>query len=69
MVMVSSRIPVNARYILTPAYAVLTNIMACRVFRGVALGNIEDSVLTTTRIAAAFQLAPPVFSDESTEVT
>lgn len=65
--MVSSWIPINARYILTPAYAVFTNIMihgvSCISQR--SSRSIEDSALTTTKIAVAFQLAPLVFVDDS----
>lgn len=56
---VSPSIPINLRYTLGPSYSALTNIMACLVFRDVALGIIEDSVITTTKIAAAFRSVPP----------
>lgn len=57
----SPLVPRNQRFILITSYVGFTNIMACRVFRGVALGMIytEDSPgLTSTRIDAAIQLAP-----------
>lgn len=44
---------------LVTAYGVFANIMACHVFRGIALGYMTDRStvgLTSTRIAAAFQL-------------
>ncbi|KZP11667.1 hypothetical protein FIBSPDRAFT_962073 [Athelia psychrophila] len=52
-------------YLLAALYAGYTNMMACRVFRGVALGLMHMGAapagLTSTRIAAAFELAliPP----------
>ncbi|KZP10010.1 hypothetical protein FIBSPDRAFT_1051548 [Athelia psychrophila] len=61
-VMESPLIPVNYHYALNTPYMVFTNIMACRVFRGVALGMLENSPttagLSSTQIAAAFQLTP-----------
>lgn len=61
-VIFSSSIPDGLRFTLIPAYIAFTNMVACRVFRGVALGSIENSPtglgLTSTRIAAAFQLEP-----------
>lgn len=66
MMMVSPWVPVNLRYVLVPSYAAFTNIMACRVFRGVALGVFDDSQLTTTKIAAAFRSDPLVSADELT---
>ncbi|KZP33552.1 hypothetical protein FIBSPDRAFT_943344 [Athelia psychrophila] len=50
----------GAHYIVFTIYNAFTNIMACRVFRGVALGmmHFEESSLSTTVIDAAFQLQP-----------
>ncbi|KZP11653.1 hypothetical protein FIBSPDRAFT_1050581 [Athelia psychrophila] len=49
-------------YIIAVLCASYTNMMACRVFRGVALGLMHmeaaSAGLTSTRIAAAFELAP-----------
>ncbi|KZP19669.1 hypothetical protein FIBSPDRAFT_955141 [Athelia psychrophila] len=46
----------------TTAYTAFTNMMACRVFRGVALGSLENTPsqlgLTTAQIAAVMQLEP-----------
>ncbi|KZP07984.1 hypothetical protein FIBSPDRAFT_840687 [Athelia psychrophila] len=60
-VSVSPLVPVSARSSLTTSYMAFTNIMACTVFRGVALGMLENSPtstgLSSTRIAAAFELA------------
>ncbi|KZP09151.1 hypothetical protein FIBSPDRAFT_964168 [Athelia psychrophila] len=56
-------------YLLPGLYAGYTNMMACRVFRGVALGTMHmeapSAGLTSTRIAAAFELdlsSPPKVS-------
>ncbi|KZP29162.1 hypothetical protein FIBSPDRAFT_947163 [Athelia psychrophila] len=61
-VMVSPLVPANYHSVLTASYITFTNIMACRVFRGVALGMLEKSPttagLSSTQIAAAFELAP-----------
>ncbi|KZP14289.1 hypothetical protein FIBSPDRAFT_834142 [Athelia psychrophila] len=61
-ILVSPLIPASSHYALNTAYFAFTNIMACRVFRGVALGVLEKSPttagLSSTRIAAAFELAP-----------
>ncbi|KZP10990.1 hypothetical protein FIBSPDRAFT_1051012 [Athelia psychrophila] len=48
------------RHSILTMYIGFTNIMACRVFRGVALGMIERSPtrLNSMKIAAAFQLCP-----------
>ncbi|KZP31072.1 hypothetical protein FIBSPDRAFT_814412 [Athelia psychrophila] len=58
----SPLIPATSHDVLTTAYVTFTNIMACRVFRGVALGMLETSPtssgLSTTQIAGAFELAP-----------
>ncbi|KZP07989.1 hypothetical protein FIBSPDRAFT_1052653 [Athelia psychrophila] len=60
-VMVSPLVPVSSHHLLNTPYIAFTNIMACRVFRGVALGMLEKSLtsagLSSTRIAAAFELA------------
>ncbi|KZP10998.1 hypothetical protein FIBSPDRAFT_1051017 [Athelia psychrophila] len=55
-----SPVPPSARFALTTMHLGFTNIMACHVFRGVALGAIERTPtgLSSTRIAAAFQLSP-----------
>lgn len=49
-------------YMLAGTYLSFTNIMACRAFRGIALGQLEDDTphvgLTSTKINAAFQLEP-----------
>lgn len=63
--MVSPWAPV-ALLILVPSYVTFSSMMACRIFRGVALGIIDDSALTTTNIAAVFRSAPPVSRVEST---
>ncbi|KZP31740.1 hypothetical protein FIBSPDRAFT_849230 [Athelia psychrophila] len=61
-VRVSPLIPAGSHFLLYTSYMAFTNIMACRVFRGVALGMIENSPttagLSSTRIAAAFELSP-----------
>ncbi|KZP11651.1 hypothetical protein FIBSPDRAFT_1050579 [Athelia psychrophila] len=61
--------PAGAIYLLGALYAGYTNMMACRVFRGVALGTMHMAApsagLTSTRIAAAFELdllSPPKVS-------
>ncbi|KZP19464.1 hypothetical protein FIBSPDRAFT_1045441 [Athelia psychrophila] len=55
----SPPVPAGAEYLLAALHVGFTNMMACRVFRGVALGTMQMEVgLTTTRIAAAFQLEP-----------
>lgn len=56
--MFSSWVPASLRYIFTPSYGAFTNIMACRAFRIVALGIIEDPALSTKEIDAAFRSAP-----------
>ncbi|KZP26797.1 hypothetical protein FIBSPDRAFT_819071 [Athelia psychrophila] len=59
VVMVSPLIPTADHFITAMVLSGFTNIMACRVFRGVALGMMEDhpaTGLSTTRIAAAMQL-------------
>ncbi|KZP25352.1 hypothetical protein FIBSPDRAFT_388354 [Athelia psychrophila] len=60
LVLMLSPAPPAARYSLVTMYIGFTNIMACRVFRGVALGMMERSptMLNSTEIAAAFQLCP-----------
>lgn len=65
IIMASSWAP-DLRYNLGPLYSILTNVMACRVFRGVALGSVEGSALNSTKIAAAFRSALPEFADELT---
>ncbi|KZP05148.1 hypothetical protein FIBSPDRAFT_1052649 [Athelia psychrophila] len=76
-VAVSPLIPVSSHYVLNTPYIMFTNVMACRVFRGVALGMLEKSPtiaagLSSTRIAAAFELAPvptvPADRDTSSQV-
>ncbi|KZP04023.1 hypothetical protein FIBSPDRAFT_1054944 [Athelia psychrophila] len=61
-VMVSPLIPAKYHYTLNTTYMAFTNIMAAKVFRGVALGMLESSPttagLSSTRIAAAFELFP-----------
>ncbi|KZP04535.1 hypothetical protein FIBSPDRAFT_968057 [Athelia psychrophila] len=61
-VMVSPRIPASYHFVLSTPYMMFTNVMACRVFRGVALGMLEESPtapgLSSTRIAIAFELTP-----------
>ena len=53
-VMCAPGVPPASRFVFTPFYSGFTNMMAARVFRGVALGLLEGSPgLTTTRIAAA----------------
>lgn len=49
--------PTGAEYLIAIVYIAFTNMMACRVFRGVALGrmHVEVAGLTSTRIAAVFQ--------------
>ena len=47
-------VPPMLRFVFVPFYAGFTNMMATRVFRGVALGVLEGPPgLTTTHIAAA----------------
>ncbi|KZP05150.1 hypothetical protein FIBSPDRAFT_940636 [Athelia psychrophila] len=61
-VSVAPRIPASSHSLLTASCMAFTNLMACKVFRGVALGMLEESSttsgLSSTRIAAAFALAP-----------
>ncbi|KZP07856.1 hypothetical protein FIBSPDRAFT_901729 [Athelia psychrophila] len=69
-VMVSPLVPVNFHYLLNTTYMAFTNLMACRVFRGVALGMLETSSgtvtdLSSTRIAAAFNAVPSSRGDPS----
>lgn len=57
--MVSPSIPTDKQYLLVPGFAGFTNIMACRVFRFVALGMMEErpnTGLSSTKIAAAMQI-------------
>jgi len=58
VVMLSPSINPAFNSFMVTAYICFTNIMACSVFRGVALGTIEQTPagLNTTRIAAAFQM-------------
>ncbi|KZP14317.1 hypothetical protein FIBSPDRAFT_896693 [Athelia psychrophila] len=60
-VMGSPLIPTGSHNVLNMPYMAFTNIMACGAFRGVALGMLESSHttrgLSSTRIAAAFELA------------
>lgn len=61
VVMLSPSITPVANHSLVAAYLGFANIMACHVFRGVALGRIhsEDEFgLSSTRIAAAFGMTP-----------
>ncbi|KZP13608.1 hypothetical protein FIBSPDRAFT_1049307 [Athelia psychrophila] len=62
IVRMSPLIPAGSHFLLSSSYMPFMNIMACRVFRGVALGMIENSPttagLSSTRIAAAFELLP-----------
>ncbi|KZP16998.1 hypothetical protein FIBSPDRAFT_934255 [Athelia psychrophila] len=55
-------VPHGTMYMLAALFASYMNMMACRVFRGVALGTIHmeapPSGLTSTQIAAAFELGP-----------
>ncbi|KZP07892.1 hypothetical protein FIBSPDRAFT_1052706 [Athelia psychrophila] len=57
----SPLIHAGSHNVLNMPYMVFTNIMACRAFRGVALSILESSQtnsgLSSTRIAAAFELA------------
>lgn len=49
-------------FMLSGMYLSFTNIMACRAFRGIALGQLNNNIqidLTSTMIDAAFQLDPP----------
>ncbi|KAF7976877.1 hypothetical protein HWV62_5411 [Athelia sp. TMB] len=56
-VMCAPGVPSASRFVFAPFYSGFTNMMAARVFRGVALGLLEGTPgLTTTRIAAALQL-------------
>lgn len=60
---------VNQRFILITSYAGFQNIMACRVFRGVALGMIQTDNscgLNSTEIAVAIQLEPLPLSRHAT---
>ncbi|KZP07980.1 hypothetical protein FIBSPDRAFT_874920 [Athelia psychrophila] len=62
IVKTSPLVPASFHNVLVTAYITFTNIMACRVFRGVALGVLETSAassgLSTTQIVAAFELVP-----------
>ena len=61
-VMVSPLVTAQSHWTFVTGYISFTNIMACRVFRMVALGMLDvsrDQVgLSTTRIAAAFENLP-----------
>ena len=59
--MESSPVGPVMRYSLVNAYIVFTNIMACRVFRGIALGGMEDKTTNwnTARIAVALESHAP----------
>lgn len=52
----------SSQIALLSGYIAFTNMMACRVFRGVALGGLEDSPtqlgMSSTRIADVLQLGP-----------
>lgn len=70
--MVSSA-PSAFRHILISLYTCLANLIACYVFRQVALGALEASPtgigITSTRFAAAFQLEPlPIGQRQTLEV-
>lgn len=58
--MYSSVAPIDYRYGFLDMVSALVNIMACRVFRGVALGTMASrdmpSGLSTTMIEAALEL-------------
>ncbi|KZP05103.1 hypothetical protein FIBSPDRAFT_1054285 [Athelia psychrophila] len=59
VVMLSPLIPTGDHFLTAMILGAFTNMMACRVFRGVALGMMEDhptTGLSTTRIAAAMEL-------------
>ncbi|KZP29389.1 hypothetical protein FIBSPDRAFT_884829 [Athelia psychrophila] len=60
IVMYSSAVPFDYRFTLIEMVAAFANIMACRVFRGVALGTMASqntpSGLSTTMIIAALEL-------------
>ena len=61
--MLSPLVPTLDHYLLISMYAAFTNIMACRVFRGVALGvmnmgDIPPHGLSTGKIAVAMELDP-----------
>ena len=59
VVMCAPSVPRASRFVLVPFYAGFTNMMAARVFRGVARGLLEGPPgLTTSRIAAALQTRP-----------
>lgn len=69
VVMFSPTVPAASHYLLTPGYLAFTNIMACHIFRGVALGMMEGpSGLTTTKIAAALQTDPRINKEPSGDV-
>ncbi|KAF7968182.1 hypothetical protein HWV62_31696 [Athelia sp. TMB] len=56
VVMCAPNVPRASHFVLVPFYAGFTNMMACRVFRGVARGlRAGPPGLTTSRIAAALQ--------------
>ena len=58
-VMLSPSVTIYSNNILVSEYLAFVNIVACLVFRGVALGVIEESPsLSSTRIAAAMELSP-----------
>ena len=68
-VMVSPLVPVHSHWAVVTAYIAFTNMMACRVFRKVSVGMLDDSShdqdgLSTTRIAAVFRdLGPATTGD------
>ncbi|KAF7974608.1 hypothetical protein HWV62_11572 [Athelia sp. TMB] len=63
VIMESPRLGSVTRYSLVNMYIAFTNIMACRVFRGIALGVMEDNLnptsWNTARIAAALESHAP----------
>lgn len=67
----SPLVPATTRVIFRAFYIGFTNIMACTVFRGVALGMMQTENasfgLSSTRVAAAFRLEPLFSSRRSTD--
>ncbi|KZP02047.1 hypothetical protein FIBSPDRAFT_970588 [Athelia psychrophila] len=59
--MCSPLVPVIMHYSLVNTYIAFTNLMACRIFRGIALGMMQDnpSSWNTARISAALEAHAP----------
>lgn len=64
----SSSVPPEIRSLLGPSYIALFNAMACRVFRMVIMGAIDENMLSTMQIASAVIKAGSIL-DHSTHLS